>query len=326
MASLGMPVVLNEVTSYSDGTGFGMLQTNQITVDKTTKQPGTTEWTQNPNLCLWAIGTDSLAIVVAANSPIAQYITNLTDQQVSDLFSSTIYTTWRDFNANAPAVDINCIVCSAYSGIADCFKNSFLTPFGRTYADLSPSTYICQNKDEIYGRILYDDYAIGFISLSYLRAGGLKGINLYNQATGTYVEPTTEHVIDGTYNIKRWLYYMTNDVPTTTDNSRHAATFISYVMNHPELITNEGIILKYRTDFAGRACGDTNDPIHPSLPDGKITAADYEYFARGWIGYYSSTHSIDSYCDLNGDGAIDQVDYAAFSRAWINYYNGVPPP
>jgi ABC-type phosphate transport system substrate-binding protein len=328
MTGLGMTIYV-QIAGGGSGVGFSKLAANPPTIDvgASSKDPGTTDWNNNDDLRIWAIGIDSLAIIVAANSPIAPYIRELTAQQVSDLFCSTIYTTWQDFNSSAPAVPIVRVVRDLGSGTHDCFKNFFETPFGRNDTNLN-NPLIKTNNIDIYNYITSPDgqYAIAYIGMGFMSLGGLKGMWLYNSAISQYVEPTRDNVIAGTYSIKRWLYCMTNDIPTTTGDDRVKAMWISFIKMHPiDYIDAEGYIMMYRGDFAGRASNDPLAPIHPSLPDQKIDAADTQYYVRAYIAYYSS-NQINPYADFNADGQITATDTQAYVRAYISYYAGNPPP
>lgn len=331
MSGLGITVDV-QIAGGGSGVGFSKLAANPPTIDvgASSKDPGSAEWTANDDLRIWAIGLDSIAIIVSSTSPIAPYIRELTAQQVSDLFCSTTYTTWGDWNSSIPAPynswTIERVVRDLTSGTHDCFKNFFETPFGRTDANLNNPT-IKTNNIDVYNYIVSSEGqdAIGYIGMGFIHLGGIKGMWLYNSAISQYVQPTRDNVIGGTYNIKRWLYYMTNDVPVTTGDDKVKAMWISFVKMHPEYINNEGYIMMYRGDFAGRASGDTLAPIHPSLPDAKIDAADTQYYVRAYIAYYSS-NQLNPYADFNADGQITATDTQAYVRAYISYYAGNPPP
>jgi ABC-type phosphate transport system substrate-binding protein len=324
---LGKGITIDVQTAGGgSGAGFSRLAAGTIDVGMASKDAGSSEWNANDDLRMWAVGIDSIAIIVAANSSIAPYIRELTAQQVSDLFCSSSYTTWQDFNSSAPAQQIVRVVRDLGSGTHDCFKTFFLTPFGRNDASLQPYQIKTDNID-VYNYITSPDgqYAIAYIGLGFMHLGGLKGMWIYNSAIGQYVEPIRDNVIAGTYNIKRWLYYMTNDVPTTVSDDKVKAMWISFIKMHPEYIDQEGYIQMYRADFAGRASGDTLAPIHPSLPDGKIDATDTQYYVRAYIAYYSN-NEINPYADFNADGQITATDTQAYVRAYISYYAGNPPP
>lgn len=325
MAGKGITIDV-QAAGGGSGAGFSRLVAGTIDVGASSRDAGTSDWNNNADLRMWAIGIDSIAIIVAANSPIAPYIRELTPQQVSDLFCSASYNTWQDWNASAPAQPIVRVVRDLGSGTHECFRTFFLTPFGRNDGSLRNPQILTDNID-VYNFITSPSgqYAIAYIGLGFMHLGGLKGMWLYNSAISQYVEPIRENVIAGTYNIKRWLYYMTTGVPTTQGDDKVKAMWISFIKMHPDYIDAEGYINMYRADFAGRASGDTNPPLHPSLPDGKIDAADTQYYVRAYVAYYSN-NELNPYADFNADGQITAADTQAYVRAYIAYYSGAPPP
>lgn len=331
MSAIGITIDV-QIAGGGSGVGFSKLAATPPTIDvgASSKDPGSAEWTGNDDLRIWAIGIDSIAIIVSSSSPIAPYIRELTAQQVSDLFCSSTYKTWGDWNSSIPAPynswTIERVVRDLASGTHDCFKNFFLTPFGRNDASLISPT-IKTNNIDVYNYIVSSDGqdAIAYIGMGFMHLGGIKGMWLYNSAIGQYVQPTRDNVIAGTYNIKRWLYYMTNDVPTTSGDDKVKAMWISFVKRNPQYIEKEGYIMMYRGDFAGRASGDATSPIHPSIPDGKVDATDTQYYVRAYIAYYSS-NQLNPYADFNADGQINAADTQAYVRAYISYSAGNPPP
>jgi hypothetical protein len=293
------------------------------------RPPTDAEWEEMPSLQQWALGIDSVAIVV--NPYMSQWIQNLTVVQVADLFETfqnssgryPYYTYWSDFNPSAPDVPIQRAVRDPTSGTFDCFYNFFLKPAGFPQTEtnasaetqLAPYSY-CQNNIDVLNTITGSggQYYIGFISLGYLHYGGLSAINIYNSATGTYVVPSVTNVKNGTYKPWRWLWEVTAGPITAnvSDPNFVEGLWISYLKlpngyspgagddgwSYPQpstsFLVHEDYIDMSRADMAGAA------PINSTLqPETHLTA--------------NQTQTIP-------DQQVNQADILYFRQAYLQYY------
>jgi phosphate transport system substrate-binding protein len=266
-------------------------------------------------LRIWAVGIDSIAIVVHESNT---WIDDVTSQEVSDLFckdanGDPYYETWQDWNPAAPAVTINRAIRDLSSGTHECFLDNFLKPQGRTDADLADNCEQKTNNEDVYNLMASPagEYYIGYIGLGFLYQGGIKGLYING------VEPTKENVIAGTYTTMRWLWYSTNGVPPKTGEDSAKALWISNVKNNQTLIEENGYISMLRADFAGGAVPNLPAGVtHPSVPDGVVNYNDVNYFVNAYI-LCDSLGQLNPYADFNSDGQINYNDVNAFVFEYI---------
>ena len=365
-ASATFPAYYNGITgntitlSISQG-GSGVAIPNMVKqaddMGEMSRAPTDAEYASMPYLQQYAIGEDSVAIVV--NPYLATWVYNLTVTQVADLFETynnsgvqtPFYTTWNQFNSAAPNVPIQRAVRDPTSGTFDCFYNFFLKPAGfpqtetnsSALAQLAPYTY-CQNNIDILDAITGaggQDY-IGFISLGYLHYGGLSAVNIWNPALNTFVVPSIAHVIDGSYTPVRLLWEVVNGtIPANTSSPNFVEGLWIAYLKQPDgwnattsYLSNEDYIDLFRADMAGGTV--YNSTLQPethlqptqtqTYPDGKVDISDIRYFSFAYTNYYSNG-IYNPYADMNADGKIDYNDIVAFAINYI-YANtpGAMPP
>jgi ABC-type phosphate transport system substrate-binding protein len=350
----------NTITLSIQAGGSGVAIPNMVSqaddMGEMSRPPTDAEYKSMPYLQQYAIGIDSVAIVV--NPYLSTWIQNVTVTQVADLFEThnvsgvmtPYYTYWSDFNPSAPHVAIQRAVRDPTSGTFDCFYNFFLKPAGfpqtetnaTAQAQLAPYTY-CQNNIDVLNTINStggQDY-IGFISLGYLHYGGLSALNIWNAATGTYVVPSQANVINGTYTPWRWLWEVVNGtIPANTSDPNFVeGLWIAYLKlpngyaNGTSFLAHEDYMNMYRDDMAGGPV--INSTLQPethllptqtqTYPTGKVEYADIVYFVNAYIDYYTY-HIYNPYADLNADGKIDYSDIVLFVQDYIAANSGLPPP
>ena len=350
----------NTITLNIEAGGSGVAIPNMVSgaadMGEMSRPPTDAEYASMPNLQQYAIGIDSVAIVV--NPYLSTWIQNVTVTQVADLFEThnvsgsmvPYYTYWSDFNPSAPHVPIERAVRDPTSGTFDCFYNFFLKPAGfpqtetnaTAEAQLAPYTY-CENNIDVLNTINStggQDY-IGFISLGYLHYGGLAALNIWNPALNTYVVPSQANVINGTYTPWRWLWEVVNGtIPADPSNPNFVeGLWIAYLKlpngydNGTSFLANEDYIDMYRADMAGGPV--INSTLQPELhlqptqtqtyPDQKVNYADIVYFVNAYIDYYTY-HIYNPYADMNADGKIDYTDIILFAQDYIAANSGLPPP
>jgi len=350
----------NTITLSIQAGGSGVAIPNMVAraddMGEMSRTPTDAEYNSMPYLQQYAIGIDSVAIVV--NPYLSTWIQNVTVTQVADLFEThnvsgsmvPFYTYWSDFNPAMPNVTIERAVRDPTSGTFDCFYNFFLKPAGfpqtetnsSAEAQLAPYTY-CQNNIDVLNTINSSggqDY-IGFISLGYLHYGGLSALNIWNPALNTYVVPSQAHVIDGTYTPWRWLWEVVNGtIPADPSNPNFVeGLWIAYLKlpngyaNGTSFLLHEDYIDMYRADMAGGTV--FNSTLQPethlqptqtqTYPDGKVNYADIVYFVNAYINYYTN-HIYNPYADMNADGKIDYNDIVLFAQDYISANSGGLPP
>lgn len=325
------------------GHGYDALAAGTIDVGAHSREPKTGDWEGNDDLQIWAIGMDSIAILVGDG--IAPYLQDLTYVEVARLFANTTavgsdgklggFTTWAEADSalfsgslGLPAETISRVVRPLDSGTHDCFKTFFTKAYYGSAADawLAANCEEIENNIDVYNRMTSSagDYTIAYIGLGFLHLPGLNPCNIYNEDLSTYVEPSKANAVAGTYPPLRWLYYSTNGLPGVEESQ-----YISFVKKDswenevagtPEnsYIGLEGYIAMYRGDFTGRDSGDNTAPIHADIPDNQINFPDVIYFIDAYIAYNTAS-SMNPYADFNADAAINFSDVIAFIDCYIAF-------
>ncbi|MCW3983826.1 MAG: substrate-binding domain-containing protein [Candidatus Bathyarchaeota archaeon] len=298
------------------------------------------------DLRIWPIGKDSIAIIVDKQNPYYSKVSQLTVQQVADVFcvgttpGVAKYPTWKSF-VQAIGGDttgmgdeaINLVTRVLNSGTHDGFKTFFLTPAGKSDSNLAPHQEKAENQD-VLDTVSNDPYALAYIGLGFLEdhPSLINGIAIGYGSTPVYVTPTKAHVLDNTYcyaankPIYRWLWYATNGLPMKNTDGALKTDFINWVKIHPEYVDHAGYIRMLKSDFCGATpafASQDSAPVHSSIPDDKVNAADITYFVLAYIAQYDSSRpTINPLCDYNGDRQINAADITQFVLGYIGYYNG----
>ncbi len=138
------------LAGQGSGTAIPALWTNSADIGEMSRPPSNsaTEWGNFSALQTWAVGIDSVAIVVSPD--MTWFPTNLTTLQVANIFAalptngSQPYVTWGDFFAanglstsGVPAAALSENIVRAVrdptSGTFDCFNNYFAVPNGFSF-------------------------------------------------------------------------------------------------------------------------------------------------------------------------------------------------
>jgi ABC-type phosphate transport system substrate-binding protein len=348
------------ITLNINAGGSGVAIPNMVSqaddIGAMSRPPTDAEFNSMPDLQQYAIGIDSVAIVV--NPYLSPWIQNVTVTQVADLFETynnsgvqtPFYTTWNQFNPAAPNEPIERAVRDPTSGTFDCFYNFFLKPAGfpqtetnsSAQAQLAPYTY-CQNNIDVLNTITGSggqDY-IGFISLGYLHYGGLSALNIWNSALSTYVVPSDVNVRNGSYLPWRFLWVVVNGtIPADMSNPNFVIGLWIAYLKLPSgyapgvsFLVHEDYLDLYRADMAGAT--PFNSTLQPethlqptqtqTYPDSKVDINDVTYFIDAYSNYYTY-HIYNPYADMNADGKIDYNDIVLFAQDYIAANSGLPPP
>ena len=345
------------VDSSSSGNAFGqLLQTKTPYTDcgQMSRPPTNAEWQSMQNAQDWAIGVDSVAIVFGSGLTSSTDVPktalqNLTTLQVGKMFvintvtntsnNQPYYTYWDQFDASLPHQLITVVVRDTTSGTYDCFQNFFLTPNGLAGSDkgvkeLVPGYVPRQGNGDVYSYMTspQGQYAVAFISMGYLHLGGLAPANIQNTLDGKYYAPNVYNVLQGLYQPWRWLWEVTQGIPTTGTIEVAKSVWISYLKlpgtynSTTSYLQYEGYIAMKPGDMAGTApINDQLIAISPNatqtqtIPDGKVDFSDVTYFVDAYIKFYS-LHQLNPMADLDANGVIDFNDVTAFVSAYIAFW------
>jgi ABC-type phosphate transport system substrate-binding protein len=319
------------------GQGWSDLIAGLTDMGASSRLPKNTEFAAIPTVKMYAIGIDSVAIIVhnsTGNMP-GNYVTQLTGQQVSDIFCGLI-TDWHQLNSSIPVgTAVHVAVRISTSGTADCFNNFFLVPFGRTTANITGSANVLTENIDIYNLLSSPagQWYIAYIGLGFVHLGNIQPLNIDLHGTGTYVTPTKAHVLDGSYAPFRWLWYMTNGTPTDQATEQWIAFVKSNTTEQVlgtersphDYIDDQGYIDMWRADFTGSTPASFDPSNQTYLPDNKVDYKDVLYFIKGYISY-TKTGIVDPYLDFNADHVIDYKDQAAFALDYIAFWNSPYAP
>jgi ABC-type phosphate transport system substrate-binding protein len=320
-ATFGTSTGTPNVAGGGSGQGFTDLINGVVDVSGSSKFPSAANVAALPNMRIWQIGIDSIAIIVHnASGPYpGNLVTQLTPQNVSDIFCGVI-TDWHTIN---PAIPLNTPIKVAVrvstSGTADCFKNFFLTPFGRTPSNIVPTATVETDNIDVWNLMSSPSgqWYIAFIGLGFLHLGQVQPVSLFYD--GVYVIPSKQNVLNGAYKPFRFLWYATPNLPTDPE----VKAWISYVRANPQWIDQEGYIRLPWADFTNSTNvnptvlgTDACPTLQHNYPDQKVDYNDIIFFVDAFIAANNGGY-VNPLCDFNGDGHILSADIIGFSDSYI---------
>ncbi len=322
------------LASIGSGPGLNNLRDGAADVAASSKVPEATYFSAAglEDMRIFAIGRDGVAIIVPASNT---WLTSASTALIADIFrgvavtpgSAPYYQYWDQVPGltGAPHTEIHRYTRNMDDGTHDGFNSFFMSPAGYpTGTTAGVSNWLPAHTEEATNQqmitaVASDPDAIGYLGMGFLPSNPtLKGVIING------VTPIEQHVIDGTYKndagsiISRWLWYATSGIPDKASEGVLKAQWISFVKMHPEYITENGYIGILRSDFVGGASTpDTVNPVHSSLPDGKVNFADIVYFVDAYIAYNGGSHPVNPYADFDANAVIDFSDIVKFVDGYI---------
>jgi ABC-type phosphate transport system substrate-binding protein len=283
------------------------------------------------DLRIWAVGKDSLAIVVSINNPYYSQIQKVCNaSMISDLFcntqmhgSSPIYPTWGSFLTaiGTPSSDshpINIITRWLDSGTHDGFKTYFLTQgakqidaiqggtttYARNDSSLRSHTELEENQ-QVLNAVQSDQYSIGYIGLGFLEDNPTKIQGLWigtNNPASNFIAPTKANALDGTYKCDGTA----NAYPGVV-----VMRWLWYATNGVPAATSEGALKSQFISYArmNRTAIDESGYL-------RIYLADF----TGSAAPSFSTEDTGSKHPNLPDNVVNSADIAYFVNAYIAYY------
>ncbi|HVP26293.1 MAG TPA: substrate-binding domain-containing protein [Candidatus Bathyarchaeia archaeon] len=314
------------VADGGSGQGFTDLTNGVVDISAASKFPSAANVLALPNMRIWQIGVDSVAIIV--NNATGQYpgnlVTQLTPKNVSDIFCGLI-TDWHTVNPAIPvSTPIHVAVRVSTSGTADCFKNFFLTPFGRSTSNIVANATVETENQDIWNLMSSPGGAwyIAYFGMGFLHLGGVQPISLFYN--GQYVAPSKAHVLDGSYLPYRFLWYATTNLPTDPE----ILAWIAYIRGNPQWVDQEGYIRLPWGDFTNATNvnptvlgTDACPPQQHNYPDQKVTYEDIVFYCDAFATANTPGY-VTPLCDWNGDGMLTFVDTTAFVNSYTAYWSG----
>ncbi|BEP28349.1 phosphate ABC transporter substrate-binding protein [Helicovermis profundi] len=191
-------------SSHDKVSDFGMSSRNLKTGEK--------EWGLNEHV----IAFDGIAVVVNPKNGVK----DLTKEEATKIFKGQI-TNWKEVGG----VDKEILVISreAGSGTRGAFeelmdlekKNSD----GKKISAVIKNALIAEGNGAVKANVAKKEYAIGYLSLSYLD-------NSIQTVKIDGVDPTTDNIVNGTYNISRPFLLLSNG-----ELSKEAKAYLDFVMS-----------------------------------------------------------------------------------------------
>ena len=198
------------VSGGGSGHGVKAAGSGEVDIGEASRNIKDTEFLSYPNLVAFAVGKDSVAIVINPDNPLAGTL-DLTLEQASQIFSGEI-TNWNELGGADHEIEV--YTREAGSGTREVFQNYVLEPYDKTMvgaATVKPS------NGEMRASVSNNEYSIAYISLGYV-----------DSAVSTVlidgIEATIENVNSGEYPLTRILWMFTNGMPETLERA-----FIEYV-------------------------------------------------------------------------------------------------
>jgi phosphate transport system substrate-binding protein len=219
-----------EITVSGTGSGSGIRSAGvgDIDIGMSSRNIASNEWLLYPDLVSFAIGKDSVAIVVNPNNPLADTL-DLTSAQIAQIFSGEI-NNWNQLGGDDRTIDV--YTREEGSGTRDVFLTYVMTPNGKTIVG---SATVKPSNGEMRAAVAGDRYGIAYISLGYVdstvKASKLSG-----------VEATVANVLSGSYPITRILWVFTKGFPNNLERA-----FIAYMQSEAgqNVLEEEGYIRLY---------------------------------------------------------------------------------
>ncbi|NPA62244.1 MAG: phosphate ABC transporter substrate-binding protein [Methanococci archaeon] len=204
------------------GSGFGIKEVGEghIDIGMAGRNLNPDEKEKYPNLKVFKIGVDGVAVVVNPKNP----INDLTKEQVKEIFAGKI-TNWKEVGGrDAP---INVYTRDEESGTRETFWKLALDK-----GNITKKAIVVASNGEMKTKIAMDENGIGYLSVGYIDKS-VKPVKLDG------VAPTQENVKKGIYKIYRPLNLITNGEPKGV-----AKEFIDFVLSDKgqEIVKEKGFI------------------------------------------------------------------------------------
>lgn len=215
------PNVRVSVSGGGSGHGIKASASGEIDIGAASRDLKPQEKRKYPNLKVYSVGKDSVAIVVHPSNP----VNGLTMKQASKIFSGEI-SNWKE--VGGPDKEIHVVSREFSSGTREVFDKYVMEPYNNTIN----ATLTKPSNGEVKATVAGDKAAIGYISLGYVD-DSVKALNIDG------VEPTEANVKSGDYPIVRTLHLMTKGEPSQLEQA-----FIDFVKSEQgqKVVEQQGYI------------------------------------------------------------------------------------
>ncbi|OGW89373.1 MAG: hypothetical protein A3A73_01265 [Omnitrophica bacterium RIFCSPLOWO2_01_FULL_50_24] len=154
-----------------------------------------------------ATALDAVAFVVHPDNPITQ----LTLEELSKIFTGSL-TNWKELGG----LDQPILVLSRERNSGThVFALEEVVRLGNPKGpeEFAPSVLMMPSSQAIEQEVAGNPAAIGYFGMGYL-GPRVKPVQVFQKKNGAYIEPTLDHVTDGTYPLARPLYFYLPKTPS----------------------------------------------------------------------------------------------------------------
>lgn len=198
------PSALIAVTGGGSGTGIAALINQTCDIAQSSRDMGEKEFDQarqkGINVQELQVGIDALAVVVHPDNPVR----DLTIGQLSDIFTGKIQN-WKEVGGKDELIIV--ISRERNSGTHVYFLEEVVRKGEKDNKnEFAPSVLMMPSSQAIEQEIAVNRSSIGYFGLGYL-SPRVQSIHVKQEKTGTFVAPSVENALNGSYPLSRPLYF-----------------------------------------------------------------------------------------------------------------------
>ena len=202
------PLTYISVAGGGSGHGVKAAGSGEIDIGQSSRNVKDSELLRYPDLVLFSIGKDSVAVIINSNNPLAGTL-DLSLDEIGDIFSGEI-TNWRELGGDDHEIEV--YTREEGSGTREVFSNYVLGD--RRFIS---SASVKPSNGEMRASVANNVYGISYVSLGYVD-------ETVSAIIVDGAEATVENVQNGQYPITRILWVFTRGMP-----SKLEAEFIKYI-------------------------------------------------------------------------------------------------
>ncbi|MGC9530307.1 MAG: phosphate ABC transporter substrate-binding protein [Candidatus Bipolaricaulaceae bacterium] len=212
------PQVAISVQGGGSGTGIAALIDGTCEIADASRAMKPSEWERAVQAGVypyhWHIANDGIAIVVHPANPVSQ----LTLEQIKLIYTGQV-TSWKEIGG--PDLRLVPVSRDTASGTFEVFNDIVL----RGEEPTAQRILFQPSNAAVADAVARTPGAIGYVGLGYLNPS-IKPLAVAAEEGGSYVLPSEETLIDGTYSIARPLYMITDSFPKGA-----VRQFISFILS-----------------------------------------------------------------------------------------------
>ena len=196
------------VAGGGSGHGIKAAGSGEVDIGQSSRNVKDSELLRYPDLVLFSIGKDSVAVVINSNNPLAGGL-DLSLDELGDIFSGEI-TNWRELGGDDHEIEV--YTREEGSGTREVFTNYVLGD--RSFVS---SASVKPSNGEMRASVANNLYGISYVSLGYVD-------ETVSAIVVDGVEAKIENVLNGRYPITRILWMFTRGMPSNLE-----AAFIEFI-------------------------------------------------------------------------------------------------